>query len=90
MIIWASDTVSDKIPTAPSSVSCGSVSLAEYVWNMVHDEIVQRGAAFRERGAALIPLSNREAVDLGSVWEVRILVASRNECLHPPRGTLRN
>jgi len=29
-----------------------SVSLAEYVRGMVHDRVLQRGAAFRERGAA--------------------------------------
>jgi hypothetical protein len=33
---------------APSSVSCGGVSLAEYVRNMVHDETVQRGTSFRK------------------------------------------
>ena len=29
------------------------VPLTEYVRNMVHDHILQRGAAFRERGGAL-------------------------------------
>jgi hypothetical protein len=44
--------VSDKISTAPSSVSWGNVPLAEYPWNMMHDIIVQKGGAFREIGAA--------------------------------------
>jgi hypothetical protein len=34
------------------------VPLAEYVRGMVHDHILQRGAAFRERGAALRALIN--------------------------------
>jgi len=34
------------------------VPLAEYVRDMVHDHILERGAAFRERGAALRALIN--------------------------------
>jgi hypothetical protein len=36
------------------------VPLAEYVRGMVHDHILQRGAAFRERGAAF-----RALIDAG-------------------------
>jgi hypothetical protein len=55
MEIW----VSDRISAARSSVSCAGVSFAEYKRNMVHDETVQRGASFRERGPALRSLSDR-------------------------------
>ena len=41
-----------------------NVPLAEYVRGMVHDQILQRGAAFRERGAALGALINAEAICL--------------------------
>jgi hypothetical protein len=37
------------------------VPLAEYVRGIVHDHILQRGAAFRERGAALRALINAGA-----------------------------
>jgi hypothetical protein len=30
------------------SLSNSGLSIAEYVWNMVHDEIVQRGTAFED------------------------------------------
>jgi hypothetical protein len=63
MKIW----VSDKASTRPLSVSCAIVPLAECEWRLLHDEIVQRGAAFRERGAALRSLTNRTAVAPGSV-----------------------
>ena len=43
-----------------------NVPLAEYVRDMVHDHILQRGAAFRERGAAL-----RALVNAGEAWEWR-------------------
>jgi hypothetical protein len=71
--------VSDNASTEPLSVSCAIVSLAQYEWRLLHDEIVQRGAAFRERGAALRSLTNRAAVDQ-DLFEVRTLSASRNEC----------
>jgi hypothetical protein len=41
----------------PSSVSSGSVLLVKYVGNIVHDEIVQRDAAFRQRDVALLILT---------------------------------
>jgi hypothetical protein len=39
------------------------VPLAEYVRGMVHDHILQRGAALRERGAAL-----RALINAGKAW----------------------
>jgi hypothetical protein len=39
------------------------VPLAEYVRDMVHDHILQRGAAFRERGAGL-----RALINTGKAW----------------------
>jgi hypothetical protein len=39
-------------------VSVLPVPLAEYVRDMVHDHILERGGAFRERGAALRALIN--------------------------------
>jgi len=39
------------------------VSFAEYVRGMVHDHILERGAVFRERGAAFRALSNA-----GKAW----------------------
>jgi hypothetical protein len=41
------------------------VPLAEYVRGMVHDHILQRGAAFRERGAAF-----RALIDAGKAWVI--------------------
>jgi len=41
------------------------VPLAEYVRGMVHDHILQRGAAFRERGAAL-----RTFINAGKAWVI--------------------
>ena len=48
-----------------------SVPLAEYVRGMVDDHILQRGAAFRERGAAL-----RALVRAGKAW-----VITYHECV---------
>jgi hypothetical protein len=45
------------------------VPLAEYVRGMVHDHILQRGAAFRESGAAL-----RALINAGKAWIVAYLV----------------
>lgn len=47
------------------------VPLAEYVRGMVHDHILQRGAAFRERGAAL-----RGLINAGKAW-----VIAYHECV---------
>ena len=47
------------------------VPLAEYVRVMVHDHILQRGAAFRERGAAL-----RALINAGKAW-----VIAYHECV---------
>ena len=47
------------------------VPLAEYVRAMVHDHILQRGAAFRERGAAL-----RALIHAGKAW-----VIAYHECV---------
>ena len=47
------------------------VPLAEYVRGMVHDHILQRGAAFRERGAAL-----RALINAGKAW-----VIAYHECV---------
>ena len=41
------------------------VPLAEYVRGMVHDHILQRGAAFRERGAAF-----RVLINAGKAWVI--------------------
>jgi hypothetical protein len=55
--------------------------LAEYVRGMVHDHILQRGAAFRERGAAF-----RALIDAGKAWVIgyneRVAVAGglHNSC----------
>ena len=42
-----------------------NVPLAEYVRGVVHDHILQRGAAFRERGAAL-----RALINAGKAWVI--------------------
>jgi hypothetical protein len=47
------------------------VPLAEYVRGMVHDHILQRGAALRERGAAL-----RALINAGKAW-----VIAYHECV---------
>jgi hypothetical protein len=47
------------------------VPLAEYVRGMVHDHILERGAASRERGAAF-----RALVNAGKVW-----ITAYRECL---------
>ena len=47
------------------------VPLAEYVRGMVHDHILQRGAASRERGAAL-----RALINAGKAW-----VIAYHECV---------
>jgi hypothetical protein len=47
------------------------VPLAEYVRGMIHDHILQRGAALRERGAAL-----RALINAGKAW-----VIAYHECV---------
>jgi hypothetical protein len=47
------------------------VLLTDYLRGMVHDHILQRGAAFRERGAALRALMNA-----GKAW-----VIAYHECV---------
>ncbi|TLN09533.1 hypothetical protein FDZ71_10060 [bacterium] len=47
------------------------VPLAEYVRGMVHDHILQSGAAFRERGAAL-----RALINAGKAW-----IIAHRECV---------
>jgi hypothetical protein len=53
------------------------VPLAEYVRGIVHDHILQRGAAFRERGAAL-----RAFINAGKEW----IVAYRGEVVFIAAG----
>ena len=52
------------------------VSLAKYVRIMVHDHILQRGAAFRERGAAF-----RALVKTGKAWVIG--TGSGRSSFHP-------
>ena len=52
------------------------VPLAEYVRDMVHDHILQRGAAFQERGAAL-----RALIHAGKAW-----VIAYHECVAVAAG----
>ena len=58
------------------------VPLAEYVRGMVHDHILQRGAAFRERGAAL-----RALINAGKAWIIayRVLLQCDWACERLPR-----
>jgi hypothetical protein len=61
------------------------VPLAEYVRGMVHDHILQRGAAFRERGAAL-----RALVNVGKAWIITYCVLLQLDwaCERLPRELL--
>ena len=52
------------------------VPLAEYVRDMVHDHILERGAAFRERGGAL-----RALINTGKAW-----VIAYHECVAVAAG----
>ena len=63
-----------------------NVPLAEYVRGMVHDHILQRGAAFRERGAAL-----RALINAGKAWIIayRVLLRLDWACERLPRESLR-
>ena len=61
------------------------VPLAEYVRGMVHDHILQRGAAFRERGAAL-----RALINAGKAWIIAYRVSLQLDwaCERLPRDLL--
>jgi hypothetical protein len=61
------------------------VPLAEHVRGMVHDHILQRGAASRERGAAL-----RALINAGKAWIIayRVLLQLDWACERLPRDLL--
>jgi hypothetical protein len=61
------------------------VPLAEYVRSMVHDHILQSGAAPRESGAAF-----RAFINAGKVWVIayRVLLQPDSTCERPPRELL--
>jgi hypothetical protein len=73
-----------------------NVPLAEYVRGKVHNQILQRGAALRERDAALRALINAEAIYLRrGRWRLRCWTYSERENQYgndgdggrnPPRG----
>jgi hypothetical protein len=63
--------------------------LAEYARGVAHDEILKRGASFRERGTALRALSNRAAVALGPVRRCLKSVPSSRATSSISAGSLR-
>jgi len=63
------------------------VSVPDYVRGLVHDHILQRGAAFREKGAALRPLINAGKAWVITYHECEALSAGEIEPYAPATNT---